>query len=413
LSQHRRPVPGKRNLWRWHFLIDRDVTMATQERQHSWFKGSFRDAWQTAFAPSMLRSGPIAGHVLIQMLINTAVAGFIAGASSALGPDRFWEGFLQILPFSQAIGFSIAALNVAGERILGAERVACMNPLWRSVYWAVISFAGLYAGFAGTLLVTRGGSLQSWLNQTNDWFAASTGMAILILVIIGLQARSHMKALHARADAEAQLARALATEKQLAEARLRLLQAQIEPHFLFNTLANVHGLIEPQPEVARVMLGHFIYYLRASLHVTRQTETTLAGEVLMLTSYLALFEVRFGERLQVSIDVPGELQSALLAPMLIQPLVENAIKHGIEPAIDGGKISLCARREGQTLVIEVRDTGLGFRCDAPAGVGLANVRDRLRALYGSESELDIREGDGPPEARGTIASVRLPFRGTP
>jgi signal transduction histidine kinase len=348
-------------------------------------------------------------QILVQALINTAVAVFIAAIESGLGMERFWDTFRETLPYSHAIGYSIVLLNLTAERVMGAARIDNLKPVWRTVYWTAVSFAGVYCGFALMLLIQHGGVSRAWFNQTNEWFVGSLGMSLIIAMVIGLQARSHFKALVARTDAEALRSRALASEKQLAEAGLKLLQAQIEPHFLFNTLANVHGLIDRQPDLARDMLGNFIHYLRASLHLSRQTETTLGGEVSMLTSYLALFTVRFGDRLHVIIDVPESLHRAALAPMLLQPLVENAIKHGLEPAVDGGTLSIVARREDASLVIEVRDTGLGFRPDAPQGVGLGNIRERLRALYGDAGSLDISEGTGPATKRGTVATVRVPF----
>jgi hypothetical protein len=387
--------------------------MTFQQHRLRWFKGSIRGAIRTTFTPLSYRSGPIGAHIVVQGLINTAVAGFIAAMESVVGSEQFLNVFLETLPYSQAIGYSIVVLNFIGERVLGAERVDNLSALWRTVYWIALSFGGVYCGFAVMLLVQHRGISMAWFNQTNEWFVGSLGMSLLIALIIGLQARSHYKALVARADAEALRSRALASEKRLAEAGLKLLQAQIEPHFLFNTLANVHGLIDSQPDLARDMLGNFIHYLRASLHVTRQTETTLGMEVSMLESYLALFAVRFQGRLRVTVAVPEALSGVAIAPMLLQPLVENAIKHGIEPSVRGGEVSVRARQEGGMLVIDVGDTGLGFRSDAPQGVGLGNIRDRLQALYGDSAQLDIAEGPGPPESRGTVATIRVPFSITP
>jgi signal transduction histidine kinase len=364
---------------------------------------------RTTLAPLAYRSGSIVAQLIVQGLINTAVAGFIAAMESVVGSEQFLKTFIETLPYSHAIGYSIVALNLIGERVFGAERVGNLSALWRTVYWTVISFGGVYCGFAEMLLVQHGGVSMAWFNQTNQWFVGSLGMSLLIALVIGLQARSHYKALLARTDAEALRSRALASEKRLAEAGLKLLQAQIEPHFLFNTLANVHGLIDSQPDLARDMLGNFIHYLRASLHLTRQTETTLGLEVSMLESYLALFAVRFQGRVRVTVAVPKALYGAAIAPMLLQPLVENAIKHGIEPSVAGGEVSVKAREEDGMLVVDVADTGLGFRSDAPQGVGLSNIRERLHALYGDSAQLDIAEGTGSSESRGTVATIRVPF----
>jgi 2TM domain/Histidine kinase len=135
--------------------------------------------------------------------------------------------------------------------------------------------------------------------------------------------------------------RSLATDKQLAEARLHLLQAQIEPHFLFNTLANVVSLIDPAPARASLMLENFIAYLRASLASSRSIQGTFAQEVKLLEHYLELLKIRMGERLQYRLEIDETVLSEPLAPMLLQPVVENAIRHGLEPKVDGGEIYLC------------------------------------------------------------------------
>ena len=178
-----------------------------------------------------------------------------------------------------------------------------------------------------------------------------------------------------------------AYEQRLTEANLRMLQAQIEPHFLFNTLSNILNLIPGEPEKAEQMLENFTKYLRASLQCTRSNYVTLNEEIEMLRAYLDIQSVRMGARLRYTLEIPMELHDFKIPPLLIQPLAENAIQHGLEPNAEGGELVIRARREDRALVIEISDTGLGISPNNAHGVGLANVRARLEALYPQRAEL--------------------------
>ncbi len=185
--------------------------------------------------------------------------------------------------------------------------------------------------------------------------------------------------------------RTLSTEKQLAQAQLRLLQAQIEPHFLFNTLANVVSLIEPAPAKAQLMLENFIAYLRASLAASRTVQGTMEQEQRLLKHYLDLLQIRMGERLQFTLDVDPSLSGEPIAPMLLQPIVENAIRHGLEPKVEGGFVHVTARRSGSRIHIIVQDNGLGFQPKETSGIGLENLRQRLDVLYSGQARLQIED----------------------
>lgn len=198
--------------------------------------------------------------------------------------------------------------------------------------------------------------------------------------------------------------RTLSTEKQLVEARMRLLQAQIEPHFLFNTLANVVSLIEPAPQKATLMLEHFIAYLRASLAASRATQGTVAQEAKLLRDYLALIRIRMGDRLHYTVDVDPALGPMPLAPMLLQPVVENAIKHGLEPKIEGGRLLVRLEQRGPRMLATIEDDGMGFRPTAGAGVGLANLRERLAVLYDGDANVRIEE-----RSPGTAILIDIPL----
>ncbi|WP_410499112.1 sensor histidine kinase [Chitinibacter sp. S2-10] len=195
-----------------------------------------------------------------------------------------------------------------------------------------------------------------------------------------------------------------------ASAQLAMLQAQIEPHFLFNTLANVHSLIARDAALAQTLLEHLNDYLRASLSRTRQAKTSLADEVDLVRALLSISQIRLGERLKYRFDISASLMQAQLPPLLLQPLVENAIEHGIEPAIDGGSILIEAGSEdspaGKVLILRVTDSGQGLQNTGSDGLGLANVRARLASLYGDEGRLALY----PNQPHGVIAELRLPLR---
>jgi sensor histidine kinase YesM len=195
-------------------------------------------------------------------------------------------------------------------------------------------------------------------------------------------------------------------EKQLMQAQMAALQAQVEPHFLFNTLALIGQLIETDPPEAARVHAHLIDYLRATLPQLRtRGGGTLGKQCDMVKAYLAIMQARMKERLQVQFMVPTFLESAPFPPMMLQSLVENAIKHGLEPKIAGGVITVRAQVIEATLVVDVCDNGIGINLHAPDGVGLANIRERLQLLYGEAAELVIEA----QAAGGCCASIRLPY----
>ncbi len=201
--------------------------------------------------------------------------------------------------------------------------------------------------------------------------------------------------------------RLAASEHAAAEARLKLLQAQIEPHFLFNTLANLNELIALDPPRAQAMLGHLDGYLRATLASTRNDNCTLAEEFALLRGYLEILTNRMGPRLSYTLDLPAGLAAAKLPPMLLQPLVENAIKHGLEPKVDGGTLHIAAGVDDGRLVLVVEDSGLGFGAAATSGtgVGLQHVKERVAVVYGAAGAVEIGAGEGG----GVRVKLRLPL----
>jgi sensor histidine kinase YesM len=193
----------------------------------------------------------------------------------------------------------------------------------------------------------------------------------------------------------------LTLEKRTLETHLKLLQAQIEPHFLFNTLSNILSLLESDPVTGRAMLEDLTRYLRSSLSRTRERTTTLGQEVDLIRAYLDIYKVRMGERLRYTIEVPERLKEAPFPPMLVQPLVENALKHGIEPRIGGGEILVRVEDRAGSYRLVVADTGSGFSEEAKGGIGLANVRERLDALFHGKGRL-ILEDNQPSGLRAIM-----------
>ncbi len=227
-------------------------------------------------------------------------------------------------------------------------------------------------------------------------------LTVIAVVLVLYLYFSHSMAVREALESE----RRRAAEALHAEtaARLALLQAQIEPHFLFNTLANIHSLIQENPDKASLILEELNEYLRTSLRRTRQPTTSLGEELELVENLLAIAAARLGRRLEYAISAPQELRSHQLPPLLLQPLVENAIRHGIEPAIAGGRIQVEVRRVNAGLELTVADTGVGLNEESPQGVGLANIRARLTSLYSGNGKLALYAN----VPHGVIAKLVIP-----
>ncbi len=202
--------------------------------------------------------------------------------------------------------------------------------------------------------------------------------------------------------------RASRLETQLVEAQLGVLRAQLHPHFLFNALHAVSTLVDWRPKEARRMLVRLSELLRIALELSEEKEITLAREIEWLERYLELQQIRFGERLTFDLKADPETISATLPPLILQPLVENALEHGVEKRTEGGHVEIFAERDGKWLRVRVRDNGPGLGlalASREGGVGLRNVRERLKTLYGDQQQLVVRNHDG----EGAEALVELPF----
>lgn len=192
------------------------------------------------------------------------------------------------------------------------------------------------------------------------------------------------------------------------ETRLRLLESQLEPHMLFNTMANLRALVKTNPDLATQMLDSIVDYLRATLGGSRATMHPMSEEFSRLNDYLEIMKIRMGERLGYTLDLPAELASHPIPPFLLQPLVENAIKHGLEPKVEGGRIAISALIKGEKVVIDVSDTGIGSdpeQLSRANGFGIVQVTERLSAAYGSNGAINFIAA----EAYKTTAKITFPY----
>jgi signal transduction histidine kinase len=303
---------------------------------------------------------------------------------------------------AHSIGYTIHLLFLAFG-MLGLDRAVHARGGWRVVaYYTAVATCGVIGGFViGLHLLDR--PMPGFFGNPRNVLAIVFNSLIISSIIAAIFFAREREA-KARAALAAERLRAERVERQATLANLRALQAQIEPHFLFNTLANAASLVDADPARAKHMLEVFIRFLRASLAATRRSTTTLADEFAMLRDFLEVLAVRMAGRLATRVDLPDALAAIEIPPMLLQPLVENAIRHGLEPKVEGGAVSIVARREAGLLVLEVADTGVGFSDSGSGGVGLANIRERLRLAHGDEGRLAIREAPGG----GTVATISFP-----
>ena len=245
--------------------------------------------------------------------------------------------------------------------------------------------------------------------QASTWFKSF--ITLLVLALFGTKALMGSKK---RAEAETQSANAAAEresmQRQLSEAKMQMMQAQVEPHFLFNTLASVEHLIETDPPRASAMQRSLIKYLRAVLPQMRDNAlvTNLGREADMVEAYLNLLKMRMEERLTVDFDIPDGLRSAAFPPMMLQSMVENAIKHGLEGKPEGGTLKVHADVAHNKLRVIVTDNGLGFGAKPSdgTGLGLSNIRERLKLLHGEQGQLLIAANS----PSGVIVTIEVPYQ---
>jgi sensor histidine kinase YesM len=339
-----------------------------------------------------IKPAVVARRVLATGVFNTVIALAITVVSG--------ESFAVNLVYSQFIGLCIWVLIDGGRFVLnpggwpGAPAMAAL---------VVVSVLASYLIGSVSANLVLGRELFLGLN---NFPRATLGFVLMSLSAGGFGAyfftSREMLARARLAQEEAQ--------RQASEARLKLLESQLEPHMLFNTLANLRALIGTDPERATAMLDRLNDFLRATLTASRTEATagrhTLADEFARLRDYLELMAVRMGPRLRYTLDLPEQLARHSVPPLLLQPLVENCIRHGLEPSREGGEVRVTARQADGRLELAVSDTGVGCEPDPEAGFGLAQVRERLDTAYAGQATVHWHSRPG----EGTRAVLTLPLK---
>ena len=358
--------------------------------------------------PARIAALPVLAGTLV---FNTLIAVFISIIGVG-GAARGFGGLIaENLIWSQCIGLAVAAMvilaiqaNPPGHRRLAAMMGAVTGGTAVGI---------ILSPFMVGLLLQPEATMTP--HSDAPWQALFIGIFFggMASIFFWLRERNA----HLAGELEAREMARLEAEKRGIEAQLKMLQAQIEPHFLFNSLANVSCLIGREPATAATLLDALIRYLRASLARTRAEGGTVDDEIGLLRAYLDVLKIRMGDRLNYVIDVVPGLGTLSLPPMLLQPLVENAITHGLEPKIEGGTVRITVRQEAGLLHLEVADDGCGIP-ETPrplrpgGGVGLANIRARLEALYGPAARLQIGGNAGSKVDAGVTARLTIPLETT-
>ncbi|MCX8003585.1 MAG: histidine kinase [Burkholderiaceae bacterium] len=373
--------------------------------QHAW-----RSWWSVSWADG--DRVPWWAHALVTLLFSLAVAAGITASAWV-----FSGGRLELVRTLAAntvvalcIGFAIHLLFALAGGLLGAQRLDAMRAGRRGLLFTLLALLGVAVGYAlGLALLEWLRLVESAIDRLDSRLVFGT--LLVWLVISAIYWRSYRASVRLLESERARDALAAAAREsdalaaQMMQARLSALQAQIEPHFLFNTLANIASLVESEPARAKAMLDRLGTLLRAVLAASRAPHTTLGQELDLVRAYLEIMEMRMGGRLRFSIDADAPLRAHPVPPLLLQPLVENAIRHGLEPKAAPGQVRIRARASADGVDLAVEDDGVGFDATtAGDGVGLANLRERLRALYGEAARLTIEEA-----RPGTRVRLHLPL----
>lgn len=334
---------------------------------------------------------------LLKLCIVLTVLGFLTNLAF-LPATPWWQTVVAVNAIGAAVAMALAGVWFNYGKIVRAKGKALVT----------IVGLGLLGGLFGamTAMFERGHSWSLLLDKmpkivVTVTLVVTALVAIPVIVVAMLRNRHYeIQAAQLKRDAEQErLAR------ELSETQLRLLRAQIEPHFLFNTLGAVQQLAEQGAPRAAELTAHLIDFLRGSMSDMRCEQVALATEFDLVESYLRVMQIRMGERLRYTVEVPEALAATQVPSMLVLTLAENAIKHGIEPALHGGEIVVTAHDDGGTIRIGVRDSGVGMSDTPGAGTGLENVRHRLRLAYGDGACLLLSEAEP-----GLLAEIAIPCK---
>jgi|DewCreStandDraft_4_1066084.scaffolds.fasta_scaffold44721_2 hypothetical protein len=389
-------------------------------------RAALRRAWDSWFSSSMAASeaAPWWAHAVVTLVFSLSFAALLTAVTWVLSGGRV-DPLRALGPnavIALCIGYAIHALFALSGAVLGAARIDAWSPSRRALFFSLLPLLGVALGFGAAHLLLGPLGVRDGFAWASGRFVGGALLIWALFSLIWWRVSAHqMRLAEAQRQREAERVRAERAERAALLAQLRGLQAQIEPHFLFNTLANVVGLIEPQPQQAKAMLERLIDLLRGSLSASRAAQTTLGQEIEQLRAYLDIMSLRMVGRMRYEIRVQPPLRQCPVPPLLLQPLVENAILHGLEPKVGGGRLLVAATAREARLEICVEDDGVGFdAARARQGVGLANLRERLATLYGSAAGLtieDARPGTRvrlwlplPPEERERAESSRCPLR---
>ncbi|MES2017574.1 MAG: histidine kinase [Pseudomonadota bacterium] len=329
-----------------------------------------------------------------------ALMGLVALFGTVGYPNWFIVTMLPTILICICITLVLLATLRLSEVALPAalvERMSAASDVCAALLLCAIALCGIVAGLAFGFALVPPLFGYNWLGAFRSAPIAGIKLALFLLVL----------AAGNRAWWRARM-RQQAMQREAIEAQLRLLQAQIEPHFLFNTLANVQSLMDYDPARAKRMLEAFSDYLRTGLLQLRETDSTLGAELEMVHAYLELLQIRMEDRLTFAIDASIEARAARLPTLLLQPLVENAIHHGLEPKIEGGHIRISATLDNGRISVHVDDDGMGLDARrrtlrSGTGMALANLRARLHTRYGAHAQLALLG-----RTEGARATLELP-----
>ncbi|HEY1042314.1 MAG TPA: histidine kinase, partial [Telluria sp.] len=310
-------------------------------------------------------------------------------------------GVLEAIVAGNAIGFGLV-MGVLGVWF-NSRKISERKMRLVAIVVAAATIGSLIGATAA--MIEKGKPLSFMLEQLplvalRVGLTTGAAMAVPLLLLTWIRVRqSELQAQQLQDEAERER-----LGREVSESQLRLLRAQIEPHFLFNTLGAVQQLAEKGAPRAAELTANLIDFLRASMAEMRSEQVPLSSEFGLVESYLKVMKTRLGERLDFSVSLPALLESVSVPSMILLTLVENAIKHGIEPSLRGGQVEVSALREGTRIRIRVEDTGVGMNELPGGGNGLENVRRRLQLAHGEAAALELHDGQG----HGFVADILLP-----